>query len=325
MSFETTVIIDTTAATIREVAADGSRTYTSGDNPTAAVHYYGTGYADTSAAYTAINALLYTETPLEPFVRGTDGKPRFHGLPVTSITVTRRDNVNLYDIVVNCSSPVVTNTAGQNGNPSSEIATNPSYSPPAVEDSQFSYNVGQQSTHVDFGRAVIGRARYDGATPIEFAGIGPQDDGRFTGAEMLVPFVQMTIQRSEPKWFMNMARRVALAGMVGTVNDAIYAGFGAGCVMFSGINTSQKWLEWSDDSGTHRDWYWQTSYVFNVRQASSIVVGGTTLAIRGFDVASFEDGVLAVNETSVFTPSQVSIWSLYPSADFAQIGLVFPT
>lgn len=324
-SLETTLIIDTAHASISEAWADGSRSYTSGDNPTASVRYIGRGFTDTSAAYTAINNLLYTESPIEPFIRGADGKPRFHGLPVTSIEVSRASNAYLYDIVVNCSVPNYTNAAGSNGNPGSEISTDPSYTPPVIEDSQFSYTSGQQSTHVDFGRGVIARARYDGGTPIQYQGIGPQADGTFSGADMLTTYVQVSIQRSEPKWFMTTARRVTLANLTNTLNNDTYIGFPARCVMFCGVNTSKRWLEWTDSSGTHKDWYWVTSYNFNVRPAASIVVGSTTLNFGGWDAISFEDeGIDTTGGTTIWSPGQVSQWSLYNSADFALLGLTFP-
>lgn len=325
MAFETQIIIDTTRATIAEAAVEGSRTYTSGDSPTASVRYYGRGFADTSAAYSSMNAILYTTTPIEPFTVGVDGKPRFHGLPVTSITVTRLGNVNLYDIVVNCSTPNYSNGAGENGNPGAEIVTDPTYTPPAVEDSQFSYNVGQQSSHVDFGRGVIARARFNGGTPVVYEGIGPREDGTFTGADILTPYVQMTIQRAEPAAFMNMARRVTLANLTGTLNNAVYAGFPERCVMFAGVNTAQKWIDWSDSTGTNRGWYWLTSYVFNVRPAASMVVGETTLNLGGWDCVSFEDeGLTFDNDKTVWSPGQVSQWALYPVSDFALLGLTFP-
>lgn len=324
MDFETVTLIDGQHATIKELQLDASRAYTSGDNPTASVRYRGAGYANTSDAYTAINALLYTDTPLAPFTRGTDGKPRFHGLPVTSIEVTQLAAANLFDITVNCSVPNVSNSAGVNDNPGSNI-NDPGYTPPAIEDSQFSFDVATFSAHVDRGRGVITRARYDGGTPLEFEGIGPQTDGRFTGAEMLVPSVSMTITRSEPRWYMNPARRLLLANLTGTVNAVEFAGYLARSVMFAGVSTQRKWIEYNAGGGTVKDWYWSTAYRFNVRPSSILDVGGASVPVGAWDVVSYEDGALkADGMTPVFTPGQVSVWALYATSDFNLLGLMFP-
>ena len=327
-TFQTTTIIDGQHATIKELADSGSREYTSGDNPVAVVRYRGAGYADTSAAYTAINSLLYTDPPLEPFALGYDGKPRFHGLPITSIQVTRLVNSRLYDIAVNCSIPAFSSGAGVNDNPPADINT-PGYNMPAIEDNQYSFNTTTFSAHVDRGRYVLGRARYDGGEPVQFMGIGPTTDGRFSGAEMLVPCQSFTITRSEPRWYINMARRQLFATLTGTINQAVFGGYAPRAVMFAGVTTTRKVLEYTQSGETVKDWYWQTQYNFNIRPASTLSVGETVLNVGPWDVTSFEDASVQVSGGSssgvpVFMPGQVSVWGLYDVADFAQLGLVFP-
>lgn len=327
MSFVHTTIIDGTAATIAEAAEEGSRTYTSGDNPSASVRFYGTGYDDTSAAYLAINALLYTTNPIAPFTRGPDAKPRFHGLPVTSITVTRRVNAKLYDIVVNCSAPNFSNSAGQNNNPEPDIITNPEYNIPAVEPLDWNYSSSLSSSHVEVALSKIASARYDNTTPIDFGlVIGPNSDGTYQGADRASPASAFSITRSEPPGYLDATRRVALANLTGSINASEWAGYAARCVMFTGFNAQTAWLEWTDGNNqTQKFRYWRVTYTFEARPWATMTVGNTTLTIAGYDTVSRCDQSLtyASSGTTIWQPEQVDQLCLYPQRDFQTIGLVF--
>lgn len=324
-SFTSINLLGLGRATIGEVDGEGSRTYTSGDNPSASIHYYMTNFNSTSEAYQAINA--YINAFPDPITRGPDGKPRFHGLPCTSITVTRRAHRLLYDCVVNFSNPTYSNGAGQSGNPSESIITDPDYVIPAVEDMDWSYGSNLSSSHVEVARSKIASARYDGGTPLDFGTlIGPNSDGTFQGADMATPASTFSITRSEPPGFLNATRRIALANMTGCINSAEWAGYAARCVMFAGFDAQTAWLEWTDSSNqTQKYRYWRVTYNFECRPWATMVVGNTTLSIAGYDTVSRCDQTLsyASSGTTIWEPAQVDQLCMYPLADFQHLGLVF--
>lgn len=326
MAFVTVTLMDGSTAIIKEVDSEGSRQYTSGDNPTASLRYRMSNFSDSSTAYQAINTYLNQTPPPDPITHGGDGKPRFHGLPCTSITVTRREHSNLFDCVVNFSNPAASNAAGVNDNPESSICTDPEYVIPAVEDTQWSYASSLTSAHTDWGLTKTGSARYDGTTPVNFGTfIGPNSDGTFTGADIQIPQVAFSITRSEPSWYLNSTRRLALSNLTGGLNSGTWQGFGIGNVMFTGFDAQTAYLTF-DNNSSNKMRYWRTTYNFLARPSSSIVVGTTTLTAAGWDTVSHCDTSVsfAGDGTAIQLPGQVDIIRCYPLIDFGAIGLTFP-
>lgn len=325
MAFTSINLIGGSTGTIKEVANEGSRTYTSGDNPTASIHYYMTNFSSTSEAYQAVNAFINAFP--DPITRGPDGKPRFHGLPCTSITVTRRAHRLLYDCVVNFSNPNFSSSAGQGNNPSSDIITNPDYSIPPVEDMDWTYGSSLSSSHVEVAMGKIASARYDNTTPLDFGlMIGPNADGTFQGADRATPAATFSITRSEPPGFLNATRRINLAELTGSINSAAWAGYAARCVMFTGYSASTAWLEWTDaNNQTQKYRYWRVTYNFEARPWATMQVGNSVLTIAGYDTVSRCDQTLnyADSGTTIWEPAQVDQLCMYPQKDFQLIGLVF--
>lgn len=322
--FSTVNIIDSSSATIREALEEGSRTYTSGDNPSATIRYRMTGFSSSSDAYQAVNA--YINTFPEPITQGSDGKPRFHGLPCTSITVSRRMNGLLYDCTCTFSNPSFGNNAGINNNPSEQIITDPNYTIPAVEDTDWSYGSSLTSSHVEVAMSKIAAARYDGNVPIDFGlYIGPNSDGTFEGADRQTPTMSFSITRSEPPHFLNAARRVALGNLTGCVNAQSFAGFGPRNLLFAGFNAQTAWLEFNADGATQKHRYWRVSYNFEARPTAIMQVGSSTLSIAGWDSVSRCDNTLSFdgNGTTIWQSAQVDQLCCYPQGNFAVLGLAF--
>lgn len=161
---------------------------------------------------------------------------------------------------------------------------------PSASSAEFSFDITSQNTKVTSSLAVQGDFVASGKTiPDNGTLIGVQPDGTLEGAE--IP--QMAYSFSETHYFapaaITTAYKVALAGLVGTVNyGAPFRGFAAGEVLSTGVSGSRRGAE-----------LWQLRFAWAVLpNVNGLNVGDVTgIAKKGWDFIEWftEESVTATH------------------------------
>ena len=321
--FQTIDLTDGGQIVIGEAAESGSFVRSEGENSSITVKFRIWGAENASVAYIAMMNYLHTW-----FDDGYGGIANYD-LPLDTVQLS--STANQYAYTADCVfqyRPSSNDSSSYNQPQQSEI-NQPSYTVPEVEDSNYSFDTTGGSAHVKYGLALLGSARYDGGTPINFGGmVNPNDDGTAAGCDIVAPSMSFQIALSLPKFWFTSAYRNVIAQATGCINSAPWGGYLAGNVLFKGVQASVAWMKWTNPLGfAMRDWYWRATYSFEAAASKAIVVGNTTLVKRGFDYASqvsssYADPTTGATITAV---EQVDILQMYPAFDFANLMIPLPS
>lgn len=176
-------------------------------------------------------------------------------------------------------------------------------------------------------RTVTGERKY-GATgvyvPGQFGAIGVDGDS-VAGVDIVVPALSWTETYDVPSSYVTATYIKRTAFLTGTVNSATFRTFRPGEVLFLGCSGSQ---DWDADKG---DGPWSLSYKF---VASPNAGNGETLkALKVGDISGivkkgheylwvkYETNVDSDTDSLLKRPKFVYVNEVYPSANFAQLGI----
>lgn len=323
MAFMTIDLSDGGQITIGE-ASDGGFERDEGDNSSINVRFNIFGAENASTAYIALMDYLH-----ENFDDGAGGVANYD-LPLYNVHLTSTANQFLFTANCTFQYPTASDVASSSTAPdgTNSNINSSTYQMPEVEDSDFSFETTGGTSHIKNGLLTLGSARYDGTTPIDYGSvISPRDDGGADGIDIITPTLNFTITLSLPKTWFTLPYRLAIANATGCINATPWGGYAAGCVLFKGVQSRATWMKWTNRAGmAQRDWYWRSSFAFEVAPVVTDVVGGTTLVKRGFDVVSKIYANVADPATGATksVAEQVDIIQVYPSFEFALLNIPLP-
>ena len=319
MAFELVDLIEDGLIKIGEAQSDGSFTRTEGENSSITVRFNIWGAENASTAYVALMNYLRTD-----FSDGRGGIANYD-LPLDTVQISSTSSPYAYTAEATFQFRQSYDTSSNSPYDTNSNINAGSYQLPEVEDSDCSFETSGGSAHITHGISVLGSARYDGSSPVDYGGlINPREDGTADGVDIIAPTLSFTIALSLPKTWLTMPYRLMLANLTGSVNAFPWGGYGPGSVLFKGINARATWLKWTNRLGmAMRDWYWRASYSFECAPAATDVIGGTTLVKPGFAVASQarESYADPTTGTTVSVAQQVDIIQVYPTADFSLLRI----
>lgn len=176
-------------------------------------------------------------------------------------------------------------------------------------------------------RTVTGERKYGPTGPLtadQFGAIGVDGDN-VAGVDIVVPALSWTETYDVPSAYVTAAYIKKTAFITGTVNNATFRTFRPGEVLFAGCSGSQ---DWDADRG---DGPWSLSYKF---VASPNCGSGETLkALKVGDIGGivkkgheylwvkYESSVGVGAADLLKRPKYVYVNEVYPSANFAQLGI----
>lgn len=155
---------------------------------------------------------------------------------------------------------------------------------------------------------------YAGAIGVEL-----NDDGtkaRVRGVDVVAPVMEFAVQSHVENGLMTQAYITSIFNTAGKINLYDWMGYAAGTVLFKGARGSRKGLE-----------KWEINFDFAFSpHATDLVIGDTypiNVAIkRGWDyldVLYVPNGT--ANKKRLLVPGQATVHTVYPSIDFAGLGI----
>lgn len=304
---------------IGESTEDGSFVRTEGENPSITVKFNIFGAENASTAYLALLNYLHTW-----FDDGYGGIANYD-LPLDTVRISTTRNNYAYTGECTFQFPM-SGSSAESSSPSSDINSS-DYSPPEIEDSDFTFSTVGGAAHLTYALAILDSARYNDGMPANYGGaINPSDDGTIGGCDVVRPAMAFSITLSLPKSWFNVAYRLTIANATGCINSQPWGGFASGCCLFKGVEAKAQWMKWTDPGGmARRDWYWRATYNFEASPSNYINVGSRVLYRRGYDVASMAKETYSDDSGNTVTEGvQVDILQVYPQFNFSQLGISMP-
>jgi len=206
------------------------------------------------------------------------------------------------------------------------------YTIPPIGEDQISYSGGNESEHILFYEGGENWSFCpDGSAPTSYNGAIDYNNNQIGGFDRIAAAFDFNISFAVPKNYFvrnNQAKLLLYANLVGCTNNATWAGFSAGNVLFKSFETAPTYLERLDastDRAHRKDYYLSVNLNFSVRRSTVWEdASGTQYTQAGFDYVWKHTGetidaaaALAINY------DQVTCGKVYPQADFTQFGLTF--
>ena len=186
--------------------------------------------------------------------------------------------------------------------------------PPAVGDSQFSFDTGGGTQHVTQSRGAISKTAPAGLVAPDFKGaIGVTHDN-VEGVDIVVPVYHFAETHWKADAEVTGAYKAALFALTGKVNAGGFRGFAQGEVLFMGAGGSKRGV---DD--------WEITFRFAASpNRTNIVVGDITVPEKkGWEYlwVRYEDTEDAAAKRIVKRPVAAYVEKLYDDGGFAGLGI----
>ena len=186
--------------------------------------------------------------------------------------------------------------------------------PPETGDSSYSFDTTGGSQHIM--QAIEHIADYPAGTKHEYKGaINVQRDGEslsVEGVDITVPVFSWTETHYLSNATVTDAYKLAVFGLTGRTNNAIFHGFQIGEVLFLGVTGSQRGTE---------DWELTFHFAASLNRTNFAISTITGINKKGWEYmwVTYEDSVNT--DVVVKQPVAVHIERVYESGDFVALGI----
>lgn len=306
---------------VLEASGDGVQREES-ENPQATVKYIVRNASGINQAYGALIQYLKNECHSEEITA--------FALPLSNVKINTTDSDRIY--LAECTYSFKESSGNNSIN-------NDGWEQPQIDDLDFAYSTVGGTTHITRGyetlyqvnRKFLGDDNGEGAQLNDYHNGINWDGENFQGCDVVTPKTSFTITVNWPKNVFTADVRRMLSLATGSINNAVWYGYDAGCVLFKGVDARPQKIELKHDGTSYyQDYYWRASYQFETTPCSTYTyVNDTglleTVVKRGYDVL-WEKWVKTSDEIGNIKPKidTAVLVRVYPEFDFTQLNLPFP-